>query len=70
MSKPTIIKTALEMILCAVSPIPIGLTPGFLSKAISRLASRGPALMGSTNDEHILLATEASEVQRFLDAPL
>ena len=70
MSKPTIVKTALEMILRAVSPIPIGRTPGCLSKAISRLASRGPTLRGTTIDEHILLATEASEEQRSLDAPL
>ena len=51
------------MILRAVSQIPIGRTPGCLSKAISRLASRGPTLTGSTKDEHILLATDASEAQ-------
>ena len=37
---------------CAVSPMPIGRTPGFLSRALSRQARRGDKDFGSTYDVH------------------
>ena len=37
--------------------LPIGRTPGCLSRGVSRHESRGPMELGSTSDEHILLAT-------------
>ena len=48
------VRTALAMMRRAVSPIPIGRTPGRLSRAIRRLASRGLIAVGSTYDEHSL----------------
>ena len=54
----------------AVSPMPIGRTPGFLSRAISRQARRGEIDFGSTYDVQILLATEAREWHSSLDAAL
>ena len=39
---------ALAIILLAVSPMPIGRTPGFLAKAIRRQARRGETHLGST----------------------
>ena len=43
----TICSTALAMICLAVSPMPIGRTPGFLSRAIKRQARRGEVHSGS-----------------------
>ena len=40
-------RTALAIIRLAVSPMPIGCTPGFLSSAIRRQASRGAKDLGS-----------------------
>ena len=53
--------TALAIIRRAVSPMPIGRTPGFLSRAMSRQARKGDRDFGSTYDVHILLATRARE---------
>ena len=47
--------TALASIHRTVSPMPIGRTPGFLSKAISRQARRGEINFGSTYEVQILL---------------
>ena len=58
------------IILLAVSPIPIGRTPGFFERAIRRLANSGVMECGSTYVEQILLATSASDSQRSLDGPL
>ena len=61
--------TAFAKIRRAVSPMPIGRTPGFLSRAISRQARRGDIDIGSTYEVHIL-ATRAKEWHSSLDAPL
>ena len=50
--------------------MPIGRTPGFSSRAISRQARRGDIDFGSTYEVHILLATRAKEWHSSLDAPL
>ena len=53
----------------AVSPMPIGLTPGFLSSAMRRQASRGE-IHGSRKVEQRRLAVRAKEWQRALEAVL
>ena len=53
--------TALAIIRRPVSPMPIGRTPGFLSRAMSRQARKGERDFGSTYRVHILLATSAKE---------
>ena len=58
------------MIRLAVSPMPMGRTPGVLSRAMRRQASSGEMDFGSTSAVHILLAVEASELHRLVDAPL
>ena len=63
-------RTAFVMIHCAVSPMPIGRTPGFLSKAIRRLARSGAVDDGSTYDVQSRLATDARDSQRSHEAPL
>ena len=70
MSGFTTDSTALAIIRRAVSPMTIGQTPGFLSKAISRQARRGEIDFWSTYAVQILLATKAKEWQSSLDAPL
>ena len=62
--------TALAIIRLTVYPIPIGRTPGFLSKAISRQARRGEIDFKSTYELKIILATRAKEMQSSFDAPL
>ena len=64
--------TAFAKIHLAVSPMPIGQTPGFLSRAISRQPRRGDIYLGSTYEVyiHILLASRAKEWHSSLDAPL
>ena len=62
--------TALAMIRRAVSPMPIGRTPGFLSRAMSRQARRGEIALGSTYEVQILLVTIAKLWHRSLEAPL
>ena len=57
--------TALAMICCAMSPMPMGRTPGLLSRAMRRQASRGEIDFGSMSEMQILLAVDAS-----VDAPL
>ena len=56
------------MIRRAVSPMPIGLTPGHLSRAIRRQATKADKLFGSTKEQQILLAVEARASQRSVDA--
>ena len=58
---------ALAMIRLAVSPTPIGQTPGFLSSATRREARRGARLAGSTNSVHKRFATPASDWHRSLE---
>ena len=41
--------------------MPIGQTPGFLSRAISRQLRRGSKAYGLVNDVEIRLATKAKE---------
>ena len=62
--------TALAMIRRAVSPMPMGRTPGLLSRAMRRQASRGEIDFGSTSEVQILLAVDASALHRSADAPL
>ena len=59
-----VVRIALLMIRRAVSPIPMGLTPGHLSSAIRRQAVKAVSPLGSTCDEQIRLATEAMASQR------
>ena len=59
MSGFTTDNTALAIIRRAVSPMPIGRTPGFLSRAMSRQARKAEREFGLTYDVHILLATRA-----------
>ena len=54
-------KMVLAMIRLAVSPIPIGRTPGFLSSAMRRQDKRGAILAGSTRSVHSLCAVRARE---------
>ena len=54
-------KMALAMIRLAVSPIPIGRIPGFLSRAMRRQDKRGAILAGSTRSVHSLCAVRARE---------
>ena len=62
--------TALAMMQQAVSLIPMGLTPGFLSRAIRRHASKGAIHFGSIRVVHKRLATSAREWQRLSEAAL
>ena len=50
--------------------MPIGRTPGHLSRATSRLAVRGARPAGSTVDVHICLATIATELHNSVEALL
>ena len=61
---------ALPMIRLAVSPTPMGLTPGHLSRAMSRQATKADSPPGSTKHEQIRLAVEARESHRSTDADL
>ena len=61
---------AFPMIRRTVSPTPIGLTPGHLSKAMSRQATKADSPLGSTKQEQIRLAVEARESHRSADAVL
>ena len=69
MSLLVTVRTALAMMRRAVSPMPIGLTPGFLSSAMRRQASRGE-IHGSRKVEQRRLAVRAKEWQRALEAVL
>ena len=55
-------RAAFAMILLWVSAIPIGLTPGHLSSAIKREASRGEMLFGSTRVLHNLWARQVQSL--------
>ncbi len=50
-------RTAFAIILLGVSQIPIGLTPGRLSRAMSRQAVRGDRPFGSTREVHMRFQT-------------
>ena len=63
-------KIALAIMRLDVSPIPIGRTPGFLFRAIRRLARRGAILFGSTNSVHKRRAVRAMEWQSSNEADL
>ena len=64
------VNIALAMMRLAVSLIPIGRTPGFLSRAIRWLAKMGAMLVGSTRQVQRRFATEARDRQRSLDVDL
>ena len=70
MSGLTTHSTDLAIIRLATSPMPIGRTPGFLSRAMRRHASRGEMHLGSTYDVQIHFAAMASELYRSVEAPL
>jgi len=57
----TIHRTIFAIILLEVLLIPIGQTPGFLSRAIGQQLRRGCKASGSMNDVEIHLATKARE---------
>ena len=61
---------ALPIIRLAVSPTPIGLTPGHLSRAIRRQATRAETPLGSTCWEQSFLAVAASASQSSVEAVL
>ena len=58
------------MMRLAVSPIPIGRTPGFLSRAIRRHAKKEAMTEGSTRLVQRRLATEASALHKSREADL
>ena len=58
------------MIRLAVSPIPIGRTPGFLLRAMRRQARKGVMREGSTKLMQRRLVTSARDWQRSLEADL
>ena len=58
------------MIRLAVSPVPIGLTPGFLSNAMSLQDRKGAMLTGSTNSVQSLCAVSARELHSSREAAL
>ena len=70
MSGRMVHRTVLSMIRLAVSPMPMGRTPGCLSRAINRRAKKGDTDLGSTYDVQSLLATWARAEQSAVDAPL
>ena len=57
MSGFTTDSTAVAIIRCAVPPMPLGWTPGFLSRAISQQARRGEIDFESTYEVQFLIAT-------------
>ena len=59
MSSVTVVAMALPMILLTVSPMPMGRTPGHLSKAMSRHATKADRPLGSTRFVLSHLATAA-----------
>ena len=61
---------AFPMILRAVSPIPMGRTPGHLSRAISLHATNADSPLGSTKQVQSRLATDASVLQISVEAVL
>ena len=67
-SSPMVVRIAFPMMRLAVSPMPIGLTPGHLSRAINRQATNADRLFGFTKEQHILLAVDAKASQRPLEA--
>ena len=77
-SGPTAFRTSLLMNIAiafpitrrAVSPIPIGHTPGRLSSAINRLATKAEIPFGSTYPMQSLLDVLAIDSQRSADAVL
>jgi len=48
--------------------MPIGLTPGFLSKAIKRQAKKGERISGDTKEVQIYLANRAIATHSSLEA--
>ena len=68
MSSQTVVRIAFPIIRLAVSPMPIGLTPGHLSKATSPQATNAERLFGSTKEQQILLVVEAMASQRSVEA--
>ena len=69
MSGFAIERTALVMMHLAVSPIPIGRTPGLLSNAIKRHARVGAIISGSKKGVQILLVVIASELHISSESP-
>ena len=63
-------KTASPKMRRTTSPMPIGLTPGHLSNAISRQATNAVRPSGSIYVEHILLHMLAKELQRLAESSL
>ena len=61
---------ALPTIRRDISPTPIGLTPGCLSRAMSRQATKADSPLGSTKQEQIRLVVEARESHVSADADL
>ena len=69
MSDFAILRMALPIILLAVSQMPIGQTPGFLSSGVRRQLTKPVRPIGSTNSVEILRASKARELQRSLEGP-
>ena len=64
MSSPTTFSIVFAIILLATSPMPIGLTPGFLSRGMRRHATKAVSPSGFTSVAHSLRATAAKALQR------
>lgn len=64
------VKIAFAIMRLAVSPIPIGRTPGFLLRAISLLAISGAVVSGSTRTVQRRFPVEARDQHRSRDADL
>ena len=69
-SSPMVVRIAFPMMRLAVSPMPIGLTPGHLSRDINRQVTNADSLFGSTKEQQILLAVDAKASQWSLEAEL
>ena len=67
MSSLMALAMVLPIIRLAVSPTPIGLTPGHLSRAMRRQATRAETPLGSTCWEQSFLAVAASASQSFVE---
>ena len=70
MSEDKIHRIAFEMMRRGTSPMPMGRTPGHLSKGIRRQATNADIDEGSTEDVHMLRPAAAMALHRLTEADL
>ena len=70
MSPLVVLNNALAIICLGISPIPMGLTPGFLSNANNEQDNSGDKFLGSMHSVHRRLAHCAIDWHRALYADL